>query len=257
VIEFDFAKPFPFESMSLFKPVSAADRAGRKRIYADPEFRAAFRQRSLGGGIAGSWPKMQISHCPTEPALQERNVAEAAAERGVHPVDLVLDLALGSDLGARFRTSVMNDDESIVAELLVHPAVTLGLSDAGAHASQLCDANFATHLLGHWVRDKRVLELEQAVRMLTSRSADLLGIADRGRVAVGLAADLCVFDPDEIGCSPLRRVRDLPQGADRLISDAFGIHAVIVNGVMLRERGEDRVDPASTLPGRLVRGGRA
>ena len=257
VLEFDFARPFPFESMSLFKPVSAADRAGRKRIYADPEFRAAFRQRSLGGGLAGRWDKMHVSYSPTDRALEERNVAEAAAERDVHPVDLVLDLALASDLAARFRSAVLNDDEAIVAELLVHPAVTLGLSDAGAHASQLCDANFATHLLGHWVREKRVLELEQAVRLLTSRSADLLGIADRGRIIEGLAADLVVFDPDQVGCSPLRRVHDLPRGADRLVSDAFGIHAVVVNGVVLRERGEDRLDPAGTLPGRLVRGGQS
>ena len=62
----------------------------------------------------------------------------------------------------------------------------LGLSDAGAHASQLCDACFSTHLLGHWVREKGVLSLEKAVRMLTSRPAEVFGIADRGRLAVGL-----------------------------------------------------------------------
>ncbi len=73
----------------------------------------------------------------------------------MHPVDLVLDLALASSLEARFRMAVMNTDEGVVGELLRHPATVLGLSDAGAHASQLCDAPFATYLLAHWVRDKR------------------------------------------------------------------------------------------------------
>jgi N-acyl-D-aspartate/D-glutamate deacylase len=254
MVEFDFAKPFPLESLSLFKPVSAADREGRKQIYADPGFRAAFRERGLRGGIAGRWDKMEITHAPTAPALAERTVAEVAHERDVHPVDLVLDLALASDLGARFRVAALNDDENVVAELLAHPAAMLGLSDAGAHASQLCDANFATHLLGHWVREKSALSLEAAVNLLTARSADLFGIRDRGRLLPGLAADVVVFDPATVGCTPLRRVHDLPTGADRLVSDAIGVHAVVVNGVVLRERGEDRVDAEGPLPGHVLRG---
>jgi N-acyl-D-aspartate/D-glutamate deacylase len=255
LFEFQFKAPFIFESLSLFKPVSAADFEGRKRIYADPEFRRAFRERGEHGAIALQWDKTVISACPTEPALDERNLVAVAAERGVHPVDLMLDLALASDLEARFRMAVMNTDEDAVAELLTHPATVLGLSDAGAHASQLCDACFATHLLAHWVREKGVLTLEHAVRLLTSRAAELFGIRDRGRLALGLAADVTVFDPATVGCSPLRRVRDLPAGADRLVADASGVHAVVVNGVVLRADGHDAVDPEGPLPGRVLRGG--
>jgi len=175
----------------------------------------------------------------------------------VHPVDLALDMGLASDLDARFRIAVMNQDESAVAELLSHPSVVLGLSDAGAHASQLCDAPFATHLLSRWVREKQVLTLEQAVRLLTSRSAEVFGLTDRGRLAVGVPADVAVFDPDTVGCSPLRRVRDLPAGQDRLIADATGMRAVIVNGVVLRQDGKDAVDPEGPLPGRVLRSGAA
>ncbi len=82
--------------------------------------------------------------------------------------------------------------------------------------------------------------MEQAVRLLTSRSAEVFGLSDRGRLALGIAGDVAVFDPDTVGCSPLRRVRDLPAGADRLIADATGIRAVIVNGVVLREDGQRR-----------------
>jgi len=255
MFEFQLEAPFPFESLAFFKPVSAADHAGKMRIYADPEFRKAFRERRSEGTLAARWEDTTIADVPQEPALNERPVMDVARERGVDPADLVLDLALASDLQARFRMAIFNTDEEAVAELLTHPSGMLGLSDAGAHASQLCDACFSTHLLGYWVRDKGVLELEQAVRLLTSRSAEIFGIRDRGRLEVGLAADLAIFDPDRVGCSKLRRVRDLPSGADRLIADAMGMRAVVVNGTVLREDDADRVDPEGPLPGRVLRGG--
>jgi N-acyl-D-amino-acid deacylase len=255
VIEFQFKAPFPFESLEIFKPVSAADREGKRRIYADPDFRRAFRERAEGRVLAGRWSDTVISECPSDPSLTERNLQEVAVERGMHPADLALDLALATDLEARFRMAVANTDEGIVAELLQHPATVLGLSDAGAHASQLCDANFATHLLGHWTREKGVLELEHAVRLLTSRPAEVFGLEGRGRLEVGRAADVTVFDPESVGTTPLRRVHDFPAGADRLIAEAHGIRAVVVNGVVLREDGADRLDPEGPLPGRLLRGG--
>jgi len=257
MVEFGLAKPFPLESMSLFKPVSEADRAGKKAIYADPEFRDAFKARAERGGIAGNFGKWTISRCEGDPELVERNVAEVAVERGVHPVDLVLDLALESDLRALFRVAAANDDDDVVAELITHHSVMLGLSDAGAHASQLCDANFATHLLSYWVRHKEVLGLEEAVRMLTTRVAEVFGIEGRGQLAPGMAADVVLFDQATVGCSPLRRVHDLPAGEDRLISDACGIHRVIVNGTTIRRNNEDCVGPKGALPGRLLRGGTA
>ncbi len=255
MVEFQFKAPFPYQSMSLFEPVSAADFEGKKRIYADPDFREAFRARGNQGGIAGRWTDTVIAECAEDPSLDDRNVAEVAEERGIHPVDLVLDLALRSNLEARFRVAAANTDEETVAELLQHESVMLGLSDAGAHASQLCDACFSTHLLGHWVREKDVLSLEQAVRLLTSRSAEIFGIRDRGRLAPGWAADVTLFDAETVGCSPLRRVHDFPGGADRLVSDASGIRAVFVNGVAIREDGHDVLDPDGPLPGRLIRGG--
>src|SRR5438094_842133 len=182
---------------------------------------------------------------------------EFAAERGVHPVDLALDLSLASGLETRFRLAVLNTDEAVVAELLRHPASMLGLSDAGAHASQLCDACAPTELLGTWVRERSVLSLEEAVRRLTAEPAEVFGITDRGRLAPGLAADVTVFDPATVGCRPLRRVYDFPAGADRLVSDAVGVRAVVVNGVVIREDGRDAVDPEGPLPGRVLRGGHA
>jgi N-acyl-D-aspartate/D-glutamate deacylase len=258
MFEFQWKAPFPFESLSMFKPVSQADFEGKKRIYADAEFRHAFRERGESpGNIAGRWSDTVIADVPGQPDLSERCVEDVARERNMHPADLALDLGLETDLEARFRIAVANADPAIVEELITHPAAMLGLSDAGAHASQLCDACQPTHLLARWVRDRGALSVEAAVRLLTSRSAEVFGVPDRGRLEVGLAADVTVFDLDRVDCSPLRRVNDLPTGADRLISDAVGVEAVIVNGTPIRERGKDCVDPDGDLPGRVLRGGPA
>ena len=141
--------------MSLFQPVSQADRAGKARIYADPDFRRALRERSAAAArSAAASPTCRSASIRPSPSLEERRLGEVAAERGVHVVDLVLDLALAIDLEARFRMAVLNTDEAVVAELLADPSTMLGLSDAGAHASQLCDACAPTDLLGTWVREQ-------------------------------------------------------------------------------------------------------
>ncbi len=256
-MEYQFSAPFPWESLELFHPILKADFEGKKKIYADPAFREKMRDPGQQTFLTGDWETTVIAQHDPDPSLEECTVAEVAARRGLHPVDLVLDLALETQLETRFRVALMNRTESSVAELLEHPAVMLGLSDAGAHASQLCDAGFATHLLGHWVRERSTPSLERAVRLLTSRSAEIFGIRDRGRLAPGLAADITLFDPQTVACGSLRRVRDLPAGADRLIADAEGIRAVIVNGCLLREEGRDLYDADAKLPGRILRGGAA
>ncbi|MBW2363100.1 MAG: amidohydrolase family protein [Deltaproteobacteria bacterium] len=256
-MEFQFATPFPLESLDLFAQVLKADHEGKKKIYRDPEFRRALKEEGDADLFTMSWERTTVSEYLPDPALEGRLLADIAAERGVDPIDLALDLALDTDLEARFRVSMMNYTESTVAELLQDPSVVLGLSDAGAHASQLCDAGFATHLLGHWVREKQTLSLEQAVYHLSARPADVFGISDRGRLLPGLAADIVIFDPDTVACGPLERVRDLPAGADRLIARAEGVRAVVVNGTLLRENGVDQLDADGALPGLLLRGGQA
>jgi N-acyl-D-amino-acid deacylase len=254
--EFQFEAPFPFEAMPMFAELGAGTRQARLATYADPAWRQQVRD-SLIPVLVG-WPeRTTIAVYPPEPTLEERNLAEVARERGVDPTDLAFDMALATDLKARFRTAVLNTDEEAIGEMLRDPHTVLGLSDAGAHASQLCDACFSTHLLSHWVREKGVLSIEQGVRALTSRPAEVFGIRDRGRLAQGVPADVVVFDPATVGAAPIRRVHDLPGGADRLKSEAVGIEAVIVNGTLLRFGGSDQVDPDGPLPGRLLRRGEA
>jgi N-acyl-D-amino-acid deacylase len=146
---------------------------------------------------------------------------------------------------------VVNDDEDQIAELLQYPDLLLGLSDAGAHTSQLCDANYATWLLEHWWRERGTLSLEQAVWRLTGHPAQILGIVDRGRVHAGWHADLVAFDPDTVGAGPARRVHDLPGGGDRLVAPSEGIVHTWVNG---EATWADGVEVPSGA-GRLLRGG--
>jgi N-acyl-D-aspartate/D-glutamate deacylase len=257
--EFTFAEPFIFDVMKFMNELAVEDArmpGTRRRAYADPAWRQKLKFE-LTPLFQHWWDRTVIAWAPSAKELEEQPLAEAAAKLGKDPVDLALDLALANDLQARFRMAVMNFDEKEVAELITDPHTIIALSDAGAHASQLCDACYSTYLLGHWVRERKTFTIEQAVHHLTQRPAETFGITDRGVLAKGRPADVVVFDAKTVGPGPLRRVYDLPAGADRLVSDASGIDAVIVNGKLIRRDGKDAVAANAKLPGRLLRSGRA
>jgi N-acyl-D-amino-acid deacylase len=168
----------------------------------------------------------------------------------------MLDLSLEEDLGTRFHVPMTNDNESQIAEMLNNDHLLLGLSDAGAHTSQLCDADFATYLLQYWWREKRTISLEKAIWRLTRQPADFLGLANRGRLETGAVADVVVFDPATVGTTALERWHDLPAGADRLVAKSTGVLHVWVSGESTRRDGQDlpsagagkviRSEPAAT-----------
>jgi N-acyl-D-amino-acid deacylase len=256
--EMSWKAPFVYEALRCFQPVSQADLAGRKAIYADPEFRARFKEKAGNGGKIGDrWARTTISWYPTEQSYEGRNVQELADSEGRDPVDVVLDLALDADLEMRILQDVLNYNPDHIEELLKDPTTVIGLSDAGAHASQLCDAKYSTEFLATFVRERSAFSLEDAVHMLTQRPAQVFGITDRGTLEVGKPADAVVFDADHVGHLGKRRVYDLPGGADRIISDAKGINAVIVNGEVIRQEGKDQIPAGARLPGKLLRHGHA
>ena len=257
--EFTFAEPFIFDVMKFMNELAVEEAKApgtRRRAYADPAWREKLRSE-VTPLFRSWWDRVVIAWAPSARELEEQPLAQAAAKLGKDPVDLALELALANDLQARFRMAVMNFDEKEVAELITDPNTIIALSDAGAHASQLCDACYSTYLLGHWVREKKTFTIEQAVHNLTQRPAEMFGITDRGLLAEGRPADVVVFDPKTVGPGPLRRVYDLPAGADRLVSDAAGIDAVIVNGKIIRRNGKDAVAANDSLPGRVLRHGHA
>ncbi len=256
--ELSWKAPFLYEALRCFTPVSKADLEGKKAIYADPEWREQFKEKAGNGGKIGDrWGRTTISHYPSDPSLEGRNAQQIADEQGRDPVDVMLDLALDADLEMRITQDVINYDPDSIQELLEDPNTVIGLSDAGAHASQLCDAKYSTEFLSTFVRGRHAFTLEEGVHMLTQRPAQVFGITDRGTLEVDKPADVVVFDAEEIGHLGKRRVHDLPGGADRIVSDAKGIKSVIVNGTIIRTDDVDQVKPGGPLPGKLLRHGHA
>lgn len=159
------------------------------------------------------------------------------------------EIAVAEGLKTRFRAHIANDDVDAVGHLLTHDSMALGLSDAGAHVDQICDAPLPTDLLGTWVRERGVMPLERAVHKLTGEPADMFGFTRRGYLREGNWADVCVFDPATVDTGPTRRVRDFPADAERLTAEEpLGVRHVLVNGRPIR-RDETQLDLLGELPG--------
>jgi len=250
------AEPFTLNVNPSFAELMSASLGARRSAYADQ----AWRDQTLewwetATGMIPRWDTYEIAETSAHPELIGRRLDDLAAERGTRPFDVLLDLALDEpDLGLRVRCILANDDPEEVGRLLTEEHVALGLSDAGAHVGQLCDAPQATDLLGNWVRDRGVMSVEDAVRRLTKAQADLFGLVDRGELRPGAFADVVVFDPATVAPGPIRRVADFPAGSERLTADApSGVRHVLVNGTPIRV-DEQQVDAA---PGRVVAPGRS
>lgn len=144
-------------------------------------------------------------------------------------------------------------DLAAVHEMLTHPNALWGLGEGGAHYGMVCDSSYSTFLLAHWARDRTRgprLPMAQVVHGLTRRPAEAIGLLDRGLIAPGYKADLNIIDFDALKLHPPRTVRDLPSGGRRLVQDADGYVATIVNGIVIQRNGK----PTAALPGKLVRG---
>jgi N-acyl-D-amino-acid deacylase len=245
-------EPFTLNPNPQFAELMSASVEQRVAAYADPAWRQRAEEAWSGTsrGMVPRWDTYLIAESDTHPELVDRRLTDIAAERGRPPFDTLLDLA-AAEPTMRVACFLANDDPDEVAHLLAQEHVAYGLSDAGAHVGQLCDAPQATDLLGNWVRDRGVVPLEQAVHRLTGRQADILGLADRGRLAPGNWADVVVFDPDTVAPGPTRRVADFPAGSSRLTADQpEGIRHVLVNGTPIHTDGTHLAD---ARPGRLVR----
>jgi N-acyl-D-amino-acid deacylase len=258
VFQINLAEPFAFDAWPSFHRLLAGSREERTAAYRDPAWRsaaAAELDQPQGQRPAFAWDPVLIAESTTHPELVGRSVVDVAAERGVRPLDVALDVSLDDSLAARFWCVVANNDQDGIAWLLPRDNVLIGVADAGAHVSQLCDACFTTDLLGSWVRDRGVMSIERAVHKLSGEPASIFGMHDRGTLEVGKAADVCVFDLDEVGPGPIRRVRDFPANGERLTADdPTGVAHVLVNGVPIRRDGATHDLGVAARPGQVLRG---
>lgn len=248
---FTLADPFPIGALPVMAEVLAVPHAARAAVYADAAWRDRARPQ-LDAAWSGRWGDAVVDESATRPDAVGASLAEIAAAEATAPFDVLVDLSLADGLATRIRFVLVNDGEDEIATLLGDDRTVLGLSDAGAHASQLCDACFSTHLLARYVRERGDLTLERAVRHLTGHPAAVYGLTDRGVLRPGALADLVAFDPATVGPTPLARIHDLPAGADRLVADSEGVEHVWVAGVAVRRDGAD-LDVVG--PGRVLRGG--
>ncbi|WP_371397614.1 amidohydrolase family protein [Fretibacter rubidus] len=189
----------------------------------------------------------------------ETSIAGLARKDGVSVWEKAYDLMLEDEGRAMIYYPVynythMNYDN--VLTMMKHPKALPGLSDGGAHVGTICDASFPTYLLSHWTRDrmsagKDGIALPRAIQMLTADGADYLGLSDRGRLKVGLRADINVINYDGLDLGVPKMVQDLPAGGQRLLQPVSGYKATFVNGTQVI--ANDTVTDAR--PGKLVRGG--
>jgi len=249
VMQMTMTDPTPLAAIDEWKEALALPRSSRASLYGDPTWRDRARPATLSAW-ATRWPKVSVQETIAHGDTVGVPLSELAAAHGTTPFDLMLDLALADDMATRFRVVLENDADDEIGALLADKRTLLGLSDAGAHASQLCDACYSTDLLGHWVRERKAISLEEGVWRLSGHPASAFRIRDRGLVREGYFADLVAFDPATIGAGALERVYDQPGGADRLIARSSGVEYLWVNGVAAREAGADLPGVAA---GRVLR----
>jgi N-acyl-D-aspartate/D-glutamate deacylase len=242
-MQFTLADAYNLNVAPVFGELLKVGRALRMAAYRDPAWRSLAAADLDRVPMRPRWETFEVSESNKFPELQGRRVADLARERACSPFDVMCEIAVAEDLETRFRAYIANDDVDAVADLLTHDHVVLGLSDAGAHVDQLCDAPLYTDFLGKWVRERSLMPLEKAVRKLSGEPADMFGFARRGYLREGCWADVCVFDPLTVGPGPLRRVRDFPADAERLTAEEpTGVRHVLVNGTPIRTDGRSLLE---------------
>jgi N-acyl-D-aspartate/D-glutamate deacylase len=252
VIQFIMSEPFLFAGAQAFADLIGKSLDERIACYSDAEWRKAALAQLNKITLKPRWDVMTIDES-SRPELVGRKVGELAKERGESPLDMLCAISMEEDFGVRISQPVANDDKEAVGQLLNVEGAALGLSDAGAHVGQLCDAPQATDLLGNWVRDREVMSLERAVQKLSGEPAAIFDLEGRGQLKAGNHADIVVFDPNTVAPGPVRRVRDFPADAERLTADApEGVTHVLVNGTPIREDGVSKIEESTASFGSIA-----
>jgi N-acyl-D-aspartate/D-glutamate deacylase len=259
---FSLKSYLPFDVLPAWRELRRLPLAEQKARLADPATRRALVAEEArmkprdnvfqGGGAATTDPRRPDYgnlYAMKDVEWNDPTVAELAAARGQHPVEVMIDLALAND-NQVFVQPLVNERPDHVLGMLRHPRTLATFSDSGAHVCQEMGSSLQTHMLSYWVRAKQAFTLEEAVRKLSHDNAAAWGLADRGLLEAGYRADLVLFDAERVRPAMPTVEADLPGGARRLVQKAEGIAATIVNGVVTLENGRS----TGRLPGVLLRG---
>ena len=259
---FSLKSYLPFDVLPAWRELRRLPLPEQKRRLADPATRrqlmaeeATMKPRDnvfQGGGAATTDPRRPDYgnlYAMKDVNWNDPTVAQLAAARGKHPVEVMIDLALENE-NQVFVQPLVNEHPDQVLGMLKHPRTLATFSDSGAHVCQEMGSSLQTHMLSYWVRAKQAFTLEEAVRKLTFDNASAWDITDRGLLRAGYRADLVLFDEARVKPAMPTVEADLPGGARRLVQKAEGIAATIVNGEVTLEHGK----PTGRLPGALLRG---
>jgi N-acyl-D-aspartate/D-glutamate deacylase len=262
----------PFLMRPSYRKIAHLPRAERAAAMRDPAVRDAILAEADVPGEYADDPNVMpmlrriVAHVGRQfvPASNldyepgpERRVAALAEAAGKTPEAYVYDhyaAGDGSNFSITLALNYVSGDLDHVHALLQNPNVVSGLGDGGAHVKVICDASMPTFQLAFWTRERtrgERLPVELVVRKMTAEPAELYGMSDRGRIAVGKRADLNVIDHARLGLKAPRVANDLPSGAGRLLQGSEGYLATLVAGEVTRRHDED----AGARPGRLVRMG--
>jgi N-acyl-D-amino-acid deacylase len=267
----NFASQFTLEDYNLADSVPCWKEAcmgtlEEKRVkFADPQRRAAMKAvHEARGGLFGSgyvlaeikvgWIPLDV---PDGLALQERyegfTIGEIAKREGKHEVDAFLDVALAGGLKSGFETKMIMTPPEGMKEIATSPVALPGVSDGGAHTKFVTTGRYPTELIAYWVREHKIMSLEEAHWRLSAYPAMAAGLKGRGSLAEGMAADIIVYDLEALDSGPQERLWDYPAGEWRLVQKATGYSYIIVNGEITFVDGEC----TKATPGRLLRHGAA
>ena len=241
----------PFDRAPSWKELRAANNGRKLQMVRD----AAFRQTLINEADVHGTPidLEQLFVLPEGEARYDcdpaNSLAAVAVARGVSPAAAFIELVLETDGALVANLPFLNQDLAAVESMLDDPLVTLGLADAGAHVGQIMDASQPTFLLTYWIREKQRWSIEEAIRRLTSDTADLFGIRHRGRLVPGAYADVNVIDFESLFLPHPEYVHDFPNGAGRYVQGARGYDYTLVNGYVFMDHGEH----TGALAGRMLR----
>ena len=252
-----FKSQLQFDDFAEWARVRALPLEEQRKAFRDPQQRKRLVEATASGpyktgGGEPRKPTYENMYVFRNPVSGNPKVAELAASRNVHPVELMIDLALESDfnqLFMQFDADTVPKSEEQALATLKHPRTVMTFSDSGAHVSLIMDSSIHTHLLAYWMRERGAFTLEEAVRMITLAPAMAWGFTDRGLLRQGCIADLNVFDPETIAPQMPTVDHDLPTGACRLKQKSRGILATIIGGKVAFRNGEH----TGALGGKLLR----
>jgi N-acyl-D-aspartate/D-glutamate deacylase len=256
----NFESGFVLDALNGWREPMALPVPQKMAVLADLEQRRKLNELAQGPGPmrgVAKWGVLTVGEvfAPENEQYKGRTIAEIAESEGRETFDVLCDIVLADNLMTGLYQPVRGDDDEtwkLRVKVWRDERTILGGTDAGAHLDLLATFNATSAMLGEAVRKRSLLPWEEAVHHITDVPARFYGIKDRGRLAEGYWADVCVIDPTKVGARPTYARYDLPGGAWRLYGEADGIDHVLVNGAEIVRHGEF----TDARPGALLRSGR-